>query len=137
MSDEYSALEYACHQCKFGSNLVYGEPDQLLAMIAEIRRLRVVLANMVGDSLCRFTSTEEAASEAKAIPEKEFLESCRRYRNQIASERGEFDAGMTIAQLESNCVRLNNESAALRNENTALRKTVAAAIAEILKLLEE
>ena len=72
----------------------------------------------------------------RAIKAEKECERLRVVLANIASERGEFDAGMTIAQLESNCVRLNNESAALRNENTALRKTVAAAIAEILKLLE-
>jgi hypothetical protein len=45
--DEYSVLEEHCKQVKIaGQYLVYGDPEQLLAMIAEIRRLREILDNV-------------------------------------------------------------------------------------------
>jgi hypothetical protein len=53
-------------------------------------------ALIAGDNLCWITDP----AQAKALPETEFLESCRRYRQQIADERGEFAEGKTIAQLE-------------------------------------
>ena len=75
------------------------QADQLAAM------------NRAGDDLCWIVDPETA----KALPEAEFLESCRRYRNQIAGERGEAVGCMTIAQLE----------AALSDARRALRDTTA------------
>jgi hypothetical protein len=72
--------------------------DGALARVQEENRLlRVAVLNQCSDSLCWVVTPETA----KALPEREFLESCRRYRQQIADERGEFRGGQTIAQLEA------------------------------------
>lgn len=68
----------------------------------ETARLRTAVLNQCGDNLCWIKETASAA----ALPEAEFLESCRRYRAQIANDRGEFSSGMTIAQLEAEVERL-------------------------------
>ena len=60
-------------------------------------KLNNSIMNQCGDNLCWIGDKDQA----KALPEAEFMESCRRYRNQIASERGEFTGGKTIAQLEA------------------------------------
>jgi hypothetical protein len=76
---------------------------------AENERLRTAVLNQCGDNLCWV----ENVDQAKALPEAEFLESCRRYRDQIAGERGELQAGqMTIAQLEAT---IEKERAASRD----------------------
>lgn len=64
--------------------------------------LRSARRNQRGDDLC----WEGAEAAAKALPEGEFLESCRRYRNQIAGERGEATGCLTIAQLEARIAEL-------------------------------
>lgn len=78
--------------------------DELEAARLEIKKLtreRDFLVrsclNVAGDDLCWI----QDPTIARALPEAEFLESCRRYRNQIAGERGEFADGDTIAQLEA------------------------------------
>ncbi len=67
--------------------------------IAALEREVASLRNIAGDNLCRF-DMGAAVHEAKALPEPQFLESCRRFRQQIADERGEAVGCMTIAQLE-------------------------------------
>lgn len=59
-------------------------------------RLGAIL-NARGDDLCWITDPEQA----KALPENEFLESCRRYRLQLVDGRGEVCGLKTIAQLEA------------------------------------
>lgn len=75
---------------------------------AALRETQNAVRNQRGDDLC-WIQNPENAEVARALPEAEFLESCRRYRAQIASERGEFPAGKTIAQLEAECQRLKAE----------------------------
>lgn len=94
-----------------GSGVLYCESERLVvqwaletirSQAAEIERLRCARRNQLGDDLCWIVSE----GEAKALPEAEFLESCRRHRAQIVAERGEFSGGMTIAQLEAEIERL-------------------------------
>lgn len=65
-------------------------------------------SNIFGDNLC-WIKNKDDEEIAKALPESEFLESCRRYRNQIATERGEYTGGRTIAQLEEEVERLQKD----------------------------
>lgn len=58
--------------------------------------LQAALLNKIGDDLCWFKHEDKG----KIPPAAEFLESCKRYHAQIASERGELAGCMTIAQLE-------------------------------------
>jgi hypothetical protein len=74
----------------------------------ELSRLRSVVLNQAGDNLCRFDTVDDARREAQILPERDFLESCRRYRNQIAQESGELYGGMTISQLEADNQRLRD-----------------------------
>ncbi len=74
---------------------------------AEIEKLRNAIRNQRGDDLC-WIQNPENAEIAKVLPEGEFLESCRRYHAQLASERGVFSRGMTIAQLEAEIERLTS-----------------------------
>jgi hypothetical protein len=67
------------------------------ALKGRLAQARASILNQCGDNLCWLADPEVG----KALPEAEFLESCRRYRNQLAAERGEFTGGMTIAQLEA------------------------------------
>lgn len=76
----------------------------------ENARLRAALCNWRGDDLCWI----ESEPEALALPEAEFMESCRRYRKQLAGERGEAVGCMTIAQLETRIVELDAVNADLR-----------------------
>lgn len=69
---------------------------------ATVDVLRKGIMNQRGDDLCWI----QDPATARALPEAEFMESCRRYRAQIASERGEFAEGKTIAQLEAEIVCL-------------------------------
>lgn len=68
-------------------------------------RLRMAVLNQCGDNLCWIIDPEKA----KALPEKEFLESCSRYHAQIAKERGVLEGGRTIAQLEARVLELENQ----------------------------
>lgn len=71
----------------------------LRAKLAQLEQELASLRNIAGDNLCRF-DMDSAKAEARALPEAEFLESCRRFRQQIADERGEVSGCRTIAQLE-------------------------------------
>lgn len=65
-------------------------------------RLRQAVMNQSGDNLC-WISNE---AEAKALPRKQFLESCERYHAQLVGTFGEATGLRTIAQLEAEIVRL-------------------------------
>lgn len=71
-------------------------------LLKEIDRLRKAVLNQEGDKLCWIKDE----GQAKALPEAEFMESCRRHRLQIASTNGEYAGLRTIAQLEAEVVRL-------------------------------
>lgn len=77
-------------QVKIAMALIAGAPEPERAQTA-------AAMNVAGDHLCWIVNEKEAM----ALPEKEFLESCRRYRNKIAEERGTFIGGFTIAELET------------------------------------
>lgn len=100
---------------------VVEERDRLKS---ELERARSAILNQCGDNLCRFDDWPSATAEAKALPEAEFLESYRRYRNQIAGEVGEYADGLTIAQLE---VALEQA----RQELASTSKKLAAAEADV------
>lgn len=77
-----------------------GNPHSCLAVLKDrVRKLSDAVVNQRGDDLCWITEP----TEAKALPESEFLLSCARFRRQIAIDHGEVDAAstMTIAQLEA------------------------------------
>lgn len=67
----------------------------------ENKRLRLCIRNQRGDDLCHITDLPQAM----ALPQAEFLESCRRYHDQI-SRNGTLEGGRTIAQLEARIVEL-------------------------------
>lgn len=64
---------------------------------AENKELRRAILNQCGDDLCWVKDS----GEVKALPETEFLESCRRFRAQVVDHDGEAIGLKTIAQLEA------------------------------------
>ena len=69
MTDEFSGLEENCRLVQINGNFVYGEPDKILSMIYEIRRLRGILDNVrVVD---RFHAEDEYNQEMKSQACKE------------------------------------------------------------------
>lgn len=96
--------------------------DRINDIEAENERLRASVLNQYGDNLCWI----ESAEEAKALPEAEFLESCRRYRAQIAESRGELAVGQkTIAQLEAENESLRLHMRALAQESVHMHEWVS------------
>src|SRR5579863_3144638 len=85
----------------------FGQDDLIAQQKELIDRLTGAVLNQCGDNLCWLEGTvgEQAG---RILPEAEFLESCRRYRQQIAETKGEVTdpRRMTIAQLEARCVRI-------------------------------
>jgi DNA repair exonuclease SbcCD ATPase subunit len=96
--------------------------EELTRVRAANQELRQAVLNQCGDNLCWVTNLDEA----KALPEAEFLESCRRYWNQIASERGEATGLKTIAQLEAEVRALAEARDQLAHEVEMLRDHNAA-----------
>ncbi len=77
------------------------------ALREENASLKASCLNQCADNLCWLSDPEVG----KALPESEFLESCRRYRNQIAGTVGELTSGtMTIAQLEASNAKLRAQN---------------------------
>jgi len=93
-------------------------------LAVELLQARASILNQCGDNLCWTGSPDDV----KAIPEAEFLESCRRYRKQIADEHGEFTGGRTIAQLEGDVEKLRAEANRLADE--LVREMAARGLAE-------
>ncbi len=84
---------------------------QLKAEAAALRSENASLRNRLGDNLCWLDELERPEAErAKALPEGEFLESCRRFHAQVAQGLGVFTGGLTIAQLEAEVRRLTLEA---------------------------
>lgn len=70
---------------------------------AYVERLESSILNQCADNLCWIVDPKHAAT----LPEAEFLESCRRYRNQMTEANGQLKAQtMTIAQLEARLLEL-------------------------------
>lgn len=77
--------------------------DSLISSATEeISRLRAAVLTQDADNLCWATKPSQIA----ALPECEFLESCRRYRDQVARDAGERPGRMTIAQMEAHILKL-------------------------------
>jgi hypothetical protein len=108
--NDINSIKMLCHcgqmdACLGQSALLQGfncKIDICDKLSQENGRLHAAILNQCGDNLCWITDPEQA----KALPEAEFLESCKRYRDQIASGRGEFLGGRTIAQLEARVLEL-------------------------------
>lgn len=98
-------------QVQIAMALVAGAPEPERAQTA-------AAMNIAGDHLCWIVNEKEAM----ALPEKDFLESCRRYRNQIAEERGTFIGGFTIAELETELSKATWERDALRKQLEAIHE---------------
>lgn len=132
--------------------------DEVRAQAARIAELEASVRNQQGDNLCWFDGSPPIP------PKAEFLESCRRYHDQIATQNGVLEGGRTIAQLEARVVELEAERIAnleaerdeiekerdilkaiaehegssarsLRTENAALRKALEAESATARKRL--
>lgn len=93
------------------------------ALKAENKRLRGSVLNQCSDNICWI----EEIDVARALPESEFLESCRRYRQQIADVGGEVQPGetKTIAQLEAAVEESKAEIGRLKEGNVALLENCA------------
>lgn len=87
--------------------------QEIATLKAENAKLRDSIRNQLGDGLCWLIDSD--VPEPEALTEGEFLESCRRYRNQIAGERGEAAGCMTIAQLEARIAELEAERGEVLN----------------------
>lgn len=75
---------------------------ELAEALKEISELRSSILNIEGDNLCWIHDPG-----TKIPPQKEFLESCRRFHGQMASIRGVLEPGSkTIAQLEREATEL-------------------------------
>lgn len=73
----------------------------LQARVKALESENASLRNQLGDNLCWINDLEKPDAErARALPEVEFLESCRRFHGQISQGLGVFAGGKTIAQLE-------------------------------------
>ncbi len=92
--------------------------DGLLgAAIEEIERLRKSVLNRQGDDLCWF-DIGATHPHVKIPPAEEFLESCRRFHEQVAGDSGLLEGCMTIAQLEAEVERLRAALAQHREQVT-------------------
>lgn len=84
---------------------------RIVALEEQVESLKRAIKNKQGDDLCWIEDPEKAL----ALPREEFMESCRRYRDQIMLERGELNVGqMTIAQLEEKVLDLAGGEPKLR-----------------------
>lgn len=127
------------------------ERDRLTSRIAE---LETRLLSAAGDDLCRLSQEEIKAlgeGTVKVLPREEFLASCARFHEQVASEAGVMTNCLTLAQLvaenqqQANKIaeleaRLENaEAAALHNfEQCCLEMAMGEAkLVAIVKRLRE
>lgn len=72
------------------------------AALAKVDELQQRLLTAAGDDLCRLTQDEIKAMTSGAVPippKPEFLASCERFHDQIASESGVNQNCLTLAQL--------------------------------------
>jgi hypothetical protein len=116
-----SALKDALDHWGLASAFNVGKIRELEALLLqraqEIAELKTSILNQRGDDLCWVTDPEAV----KALPQAEFLESCRRYHAQLVTERGEATGLRTIAQLEARIVELEGQLTEARNINGASR----------------
>lgn len=87
--------------------------DEVRAQAARIAELEASVRNQQGDNLCWFDGSPPIP------PKAEFLESCRRYHDQIATQNGVLEGGRTIAQLEARVVELEAERLPLYSDRIA------------------
>ena len=79
---------------------------------AENKRLKLCIQSAAGDDLCRLTQEEIKAYTSGAVkipPKEEFIPSCERFHEQIASEVGVLTNCLTLAQLVAENERLRDE----------------------------
>jgi hypothetical protein len=97
------------------------------ALQAELEAVRLRLLSAAGDDLCRLSQEEikELSSGRVQIPPKEeFLASCERFHEQIASGPGVLSNCLTLAQLIAENAALQAKLDAVEAERDRLRKFV-------------
>lgn len=95
-----------------------------------IAELEASVRNQQGDNLCWFDGSPPIP------PKAEFLESCRRYHDQIATQNGVLEGGRTIAQLEARVVELEAERLPLYSDRIANLEAERDALNLAVKQLE-
>lgn len=103
-------LEAECRNAKEWQEEFSKAADGRYERIAE---LEASVRNQQGDNLCWFDGSPPIP------PKAEFLESCRRYHDQIATQNGVLEGGRTIAQLEARVVELEAERLPLYSDRIA------------------
>lgn len=98
------------------------ERDAMAARVKELEaeneRLRIRLLSAAGDDLCRLSQEEIKAYSSGAVkipPREEFIPSCERFHEQIASTSGVLTNCLTLAQLVAENAKLEAENASLRS----------------------
>lgn len=119
-------LEMTQHMANRWANRAKHNELRLHEALCENDRLRTSILNQAGDNLCWLKG-----DETKIPTQEEFLESCRRYHAQIASQRGELQGGRTIAQLEARIVQLETNAVDAHQQIGQIRKQAARECAEI------
>lgn len=122
-------------QEKTGRTQVWPDHADLCVWLLErIKGLEASVRNQQGDNLCWFDGSPPIP------PKAEFLESCRRYHDQIATQNGVLEGGRTIAQLEARVVELEAERLPLYSDRIANleaeRDALTAKVAHLYKLVE-
>ena len=102
--NDIDGLEHELRMASTAETVMQAEvkkQEELETLREQNEVLRKAVRNQAGDNLCWLTG-----QEPQIPPVDEFLESCRRYHQQISESRGVLNGCMTIAQLESELERL-------------------------------
>lgn len=97
-------------------------------LIADNERLRTRLLSAAGDDLCRLSQDEIKAMSAGTVkipPKEEFLASCERFHEQMASESGVMSNCLTLAQLIAENEKLRLRLTARRTVPAEVRSMAA------------
>ena len=101
--------------------------EQRDAAQAKIKELEARLLTAAGDDLCRLSQEEIKAmgsGEVKIPPKEEFLASCERFHEQVASESGVMTNCLTLAQLIAENQQQAGKLAELEAENDSLAEAI-------------